>query len=164
MHDPSQEGETSETETINVVPLADLTLVLLVILMVVSPMISQSMIHVAAPSIKSDKAEDKPKDEPKDNEKPPEPLMIGITASGYSLNNTKADSLETVVNAVAARLTEEPKRAVLVAAEDDITVGAIVEVLDSVKVMEPLIAQSVADREPDFKIKISLVKKAAEGK
>ena len=54
MNDPTQE-DSSDTETINVVPLADLTLVLLVILMVLSPMISQSMIHVAAPAVKAEK-------------------------------------------------------------------------------------------------------------
>ncbi len=51
MNDPTAEDELEETERINVVPLADLTLVLLIILMVLSPMISQSMIHVAAPAV-----------------------------------------------------------------------------------------------------------------
>ncbi len=63
MNDPTNEDQ-SETETINVVPLADLTLVLLIVLMVLSPMISQSMIHVATPSVKSDKnIEQKPDDD-----------------------------------------------------------------------------------------------------
>ena len=39
MHDPNQEGELEETEKINVVLLVDLTLVLLIVLMVLSPMI-----------------------------------------------------------------------------------------------------------------------------
>jgi biopolymer transport protein ExbD len=53
MHDPTTDGDIEETEKINVVPLADLTLVLLIILMVLSPMISQSMIRVATPQVES---------------------------------------------------------------------------------------------------------------
>jgi biopolymer transport protein ExbD len=53
MDDVSGDGDLEETDKINIVPLADLTLVLLIILMVLSPMISQSMIHVAAPDRKS---------------------------------------------------------------------------------------------------------------
>jgi biopolymer transport protein ExbD len=77
MHDPSQEGELEETEKINVVPLADLTLVLLIVLMVLSPMISQSMIHVAVPNIKNEGAGETPKETPA--ETPPEPLLRSTT-------------------------------------------------------------------------------------
>ncbi|MBI4395516.1 MAG: biopolymer transporter ExbD [Elusimicrobia bacterium] len=129
MNDPTQEGP-EETETINVVPLADLTLVLLIILMVVSPMISQSMIHVATPSVKADKNIET---QPEENKKPTEPLIIGITTQGYSLNNTPAESLEQLMDAMKARLEEEPERPVLVTAENTVTVGSVVEVLDLAK-------------------------------
>ena len=155
MHDPSQE-DSAETETINVVPLADLTLVLLVILMVLSPMISQSMIHVAAPAVKSDK--DITPQEEKPDEKQPEPLMIGVSAAGYSLNNVAAADLEQLVNAVAARLAETPERPVLVSADKDVTVGRVVGVLDGIKLMEPQIAQAL--NLESFTVKMSLLKKA----
>jgi biopolymer transport protein ExbD len=155
MDDPTKEGESTDTETINVVPLADLTLVLLVILMVISPMISQTMIHVSAPAVKSDK-ELKEEEKPKPDEKASEPLMIMITPSGYTLNNAPTASLEELVNAVAARLAEIPERPVLVTADKTVTVGAVVHVLDGVKMKEPEIAQVLG--RPEFNIRLSLLK------
>lgn len=127
MDDPTRDEEP--TETINVVPLADLTLVLLIILMVLSPMISQSMIHVATPAVKAEKEEPKSPDE----KKPPEPLLIGINHAGYSLNNVAAQNLEQVMEALKARLLENPDRPVVVTADNDVRVGAVVEVLDLAK-------------------------------
>lgn len=129
MNDPTNEDQ-SETETINVVPLADLTLVLLIVLMVLSPMISQSMIHVATPSVKSDKNIEQ---KPDDDKKPVEPLIINITTQGYSLNNTPAESLEQLMSALKARMEETPDRPVLVTADNVVTVGTVVEVLDLAK-------------------------------
>jgi biopolymer transport protein ExbD len=43
--------DESETDKINVVPLADLSLVLLIILMVLSPMVMSSMIRVQTPPV-----------------------------------------------------------------------------------------------------------------
>lgn len=130
MEDPAHLGEVEETEKINVVPLADLTLVLLIILMVLSPMISQSMIHVATPSLKAEKPlEQKPEDE----KKPPAPLMISISSKGYFLNNVRAEDLNQLMTALAARLAEDAERPVLVTAENTSTVGQVVEVLDLAK-------------------------------
>jgi len=50
-----QQGHIEETDKINVVPLADLSLVLLIILMVLSPMVMSSMIRVQTPSWKKSK-------------------------------------------------------------------------------------------------------------
>jgi biopolymer transport protein ExbD len=130
VNDPTQEG-SEETETINVVPLADLTLVLLIILMVLSPMISQSMIHVATPSVKADKALEEKK--PEEDKKPTEPLIIGITSQGYALNNTPTENLDQLMQALKARLLEMPERPVLVTADNNVKVGVVVEVLDQAK-------------------------------
>jgi biopolymer transport protein ExbD len=143
MQDPTQTEEP--TETINVVPLADLTLVLLIILMVLSPMITQSMIHVATPAVKSEKQLEP---NPEDAKKPSEPLLIAITAKGYALNSVYADGLDQLMAALKARLAEDPARQVLVTAENQITVGAVVRVLDLAK-------QNGADH-------VSLLKRAEE--
>jgi biopolymer transport protein ExbD len=129
MEDPTKEGEEA-TETINVVPLADLTLVLLIILMVLSPMITQSMIHVATPAVKSDKMIEP---QPEEEKKPQEPLLIAITLRGYTLNNVPAEDLGQLMSALRARLLETPDRPVLVTADDAITVGDVVQVLDLAK-------------------------------
>ncbi|MGQ0644898.1 MAG: ExbD/TolR family protein [Elusimicrobiota bacterium] len=144
MNDPSQ--ESSETETINVVPLADLTLVLLIILMVLSPMISQSMIRVATPAVKADKDVNL---KPDDDKKPPEPLIISLSTEGvYTLNNAPAESLDQLMAALRARLEESAGRPVLVTAENGVKVGKVVEVLDLAKL--------------NGAEKVSLLKKAGE--
>jgi biopolymer transport protein ExbD len=129
MNDPSRTDGIEESEKINVVPLADLTLVLLIVLMVLSPMISQSMIHVSTPAVKADK-----KDDATDKgAKPPEPLLIGLTGGGYTLNNAPADNLDQLMAALNARLQEDPDRPVLVTADPAVKVGRVVEVLDLAK-------------------------------
>lgn len=128
MNDPTAEDGLEETEQINVVPLADLTLVLLIILMVLSPMISQSMIHVAAPAVAGQAAGQSAADEEQ-----PAPLLISVTAKGYTLNNETAPNLEYLMAALALRLAENAKRPVIVTADEGIHVGRVVEVLDSAK-------------------------------
>ncbi len=127
MNDPTAEDELEETERINVVPLADLTLVLLIILMVLSPMISQSMIHVAAPAVANGGKT------PAGAAAPPAPLLISISPTGYTLNNESAPSLEVLMAAMVIRLSENPKRPVIITAEEGVRVGRVVEVLDSAK-------------------------------
>src|SRR4029079_11112552 len=67
---------------VNVIPLADLSLVLLIILMVLSPMIMQSMIKVQASKASAIKSL---------RDKPPEPpLILALNPDGVSLNTVKA--------------------------------------------------------------------------
>jgi biopolymer transport protein TolR len=129
MNDPSLDGEIEETEKINVVPLADLTLVLLIILMVLSPMISQSMIHVSAPTIQE--SADKTNGGSPDS--PPDPLLIELSLSGYRLNNAKMKDLAGLFSAVTAGLGERRDRPLLVRADNAVPVGRVVEVLDGAK-------------------------------
>ncbi len=139
MHDPLDDGDLAETEKINVVPLADLTLVLLIVLMVLSPMISQSMIHVSVPTVKSNLEDPKP--ETPEAEANSEPLLVAVTAEGYRLNNNLPVSLDDLKIALAARLEENRKRPVLVTAEKSVGVGRVVEILDFAKICE---AESVS--------------------
>src|SRR5579864_7318394 len=81
MADVRQTEAGEPLNEVNVIPLADLSLVLLIILMVLSPMIMQSMIKVQssrATAIKS----------LRDN--PPEPpLILALNPDGISLNSVK---------------------------------------------------------------------------
>ena len=138
MHDPTQEGEIEETEKINVVPLADLTLVLLILLMVLSPMITQSMIHVSAPKVESGG----PDSPPPAKEKELAPLLIEILARGFRLNDVDVPSLDALLARIRQELPGDGgfdekgntiKRAVIVSADNDVSVGRVVEVLDGAK-------------------------------
>src|SRR5258705_14021182 len=76
--------EDEALSEVNVIPLADLSLVLLIILMVLSPMIMQSMIKVHATRASAIKSLD---------EKPPEPpLILLINPNGIFLNPVKMNT------------------------------------------------------------------------
>ena len=120
--------ELEETDKINVVPLADLSLVLLIILMVLSPMVMSSMIRVQAPNLAKVKTEEESK--PK---KDLDPLLIKITAKGLLLNNNPVESEEFLAEQIGIKLSDEPDRPVIVSAEDNIQVGDVVHILDLAK-------------------------------
>ncbi len=123
----SEEGE-SETDKINVVPLADLSLVLLIILMVLSPMVMSSMIRVQTPRLDKVKASKADK-----NDKTPDPLMIKVTSAGIFLNNNLVESEQFLAEQIAIKIADEPERAVIVSADNNIQVGDVVHMLDLAK-------------------------------
>src|SRR5436190_4380306 len=122
MENPSS-GEMNETDKINVVPLADVTLVLLIIMMVLSPMVMSSMIRVQAPKLQKVAARRQP-------EKAPDPLLIKITRKGLFLNNNPVESAEFLGEQIGIKLADNPDRPVVVSAEDTIQVGEVVSILD----------------------------------
>ncbi len=124
----SEEG-TEETDKINVVPLADLSLVLLIILMVLSPMVMSSMIRVQTPRLDKVKATKVKKEE----KKIPDPLLIKITSKGLFLNNNPIDSELFLAEQIAIKIGDEPERPVIVSADEGIQVGDVVHILDLAK-------------------------------
>jgi biopolymer transport protein TolR len=132
MHDPNLDGELEETEKINVVPLADLTLVLLIVLMVLSPMITQSMIRVQAPRVEEQATEGflAP---PPGAEAPPSPLLVEMSEKGLRLNYVVFADAAALLRAIESQLQQAADRPVIVAATDGIKVGSIVEILDGAK-------------------------------
>ena len=146
MHDLMDEGDMEETEKINVVPLADLTLVHLIILMVLSPMISQSMIRVATPQVESAGAGS---GSGESDEKIP--LVISITETDYSLNNVPFDKIDPLFSNLRAKLGEDSTRPVIIIAADSVFVGKVVEVLDGAKQMGAQEVSLVKGVEPEEK-------------
>lgn len=129
MNDLMNEGDMEETEKINVVPLADLTLVLLIILMVLSPMISQSMIRVATPPVQSTGGTGETT-EPGEEKIP---LLISISEKGYALNNVPFEELDSLFASLKEKLLEDSGRPVMVMASESVFVGQVVEVVDGAK-------------------------------
>src|SRR5690348_141019 len=115
----SDDGD-AETDKINVVPLADLSLVLLIILMVLSPMVMSSMIKVQAPRL------EKVRHRQKQPAKTPDPILIKVTAKGVLLNNNPVDSDQFLAEQIAIKIADDPERPVIVSAEDLIQVGDVV--------------------------------------
>src|SRR5437016_3060449 len=111
---------------VNVIPLADLSLVLLIILMVLSPMIMQSMIKVQASratAIKSLK------------EQPPEPpLILALNGNGStSLNTVQSKDDVDLAARLATALGNRDDKTVLFTADPGVLHGRFVQVLDLLK-------------------------------
>jgi biopolymer transport protein ExbD len=132
--------EIEETDKINVVPLADVSLVLLIVLMIMSPTAMQSMIKVLTPGNVQGLAS-KPSSPGKND-----PLIIDIRSTGLFLNNAPINTDLDLIVQLRLKLAESPERPVLVNADPGILVERVVEILDLAK-------QNGA-------VKVSLLKKA----
>ena len=120
-----QMKEDEALSEVNVIPLADLSLVLLIILMVLSPMIMQSMIKVHATRASAIKSL---------QEKPPEPpLILLINPGGILLNTVKMNSDLELAARLAQSLGARDDKTVLITADPSVLHGRVVTVLDIVK-------------------------------
>jgi len=138
MSDVRQTDAGEPLNEVNVIPLADLSLVLLIILMVLSPMIMQSMIKVQASKASAVKSLSKQPPEP--------PLILALNPDGISLNTVKVIDDVDLASRLAQALGNRQDKTVLFTADSAVLHGRFVQVLDLVK-------QQGAD-------KIALLKKA----
>src|SRR5580692_402724 len=84
MADVRQTEDGAPLSEVNVIPLADLSLVLLIILMVLSPMVMQSMIKVQSSRATAVKASSPEAIQP--------PLILTIDPDGVRLNTVKMNT------------------------------------------------------------------------
>ena len=138
MSDVRQTEGGEPLNEVNVIPLADLSLVLLIILMVLSPMIMQSMIKVQASKASAVKSLSKQPPEP--------PIILALDPDGVYLNTVKTIDDVDLAARLAQALGNRLDQTVLFTADPAVIHGRFVQVLDLVK-------QQGAD-------KIALLKKA----
>ena len=110
---------------VNVIPLADLSLVLLIILMVLSPMIMQSMIKVNASKATAMKSKPKQPLEP--------PLILAMNPDSITLNTVKVNDDVDLAARLAQALGNREDKTVLFTADPAVLHGRFVQVLDLVK-------------------------------
>ena len=123
MQQQAEDGET--LSEVNVIPLADLSLVLLIILMVLSPMVMQSMIKVQATRATAVKAL-------ADNAPEP-PLILAINPDGISLNTVKITTDLDLATQLSTALGKREDKTVMITADPAVLHGTVVQVLDLVK-------------------------------
>lgn len=120
-----QQADGESLSEVNVIPLADLSLTLLIILMVLSPMVMQSMINVQssrAAAIKSLGA------------KPPEPpLILVINPDGVTLNTVKITDDLDLASRLAQALGNREDKTLLMTVDPAVAHGRFVQVLDLAK-------------------------------
>jgi biopolymer transport protein ExbD len=134
---PQSEQEGEPLNEVNVIPLADLSLVLLIILMVLSPMIMQSMIKVQSTRATAVKALAQNPLEP--------PLILAVNPDQVSLNSVVVSDLDLAAR-LSQALNNRSDKTVLLTVDPAVINNRFVQILDLVK-------QQGAD-------KIALLKKA----
>jgi biopolymer transport protein ExbD len=125
MADVRQTEAGEPLNEVNVIPLADLSLVLLIILMVLSPMIMQSMIKVQSSRASAVKSLAQQPKEP--------PLILALYPNMISLNTVKVTDDVDLAARLAQALGNRDDKTVLFTADPGVLHGRFVQVLDLVK-------------------------------
>jgi biopolymer transport protein ExbD len=102
---------------INVTPLVDVVLVLLIIFMVVTPLLQRG------------KDVNLPKANVEDEEKKSDPLVLSVTADGKTWVESTAVDEANIETKVAEALRKEPGRKVMLKGDDKLTVADVRKVM-----------------------------------
>lgn len=106
---------------INMIPLIDVSLVLLIIFMVMTPFLVQQQIRVNLPkSVTATEASDKP-------------IVIMIQREGAMSLNGKAVSASTMEAELESLVLAQPDRPVVIQADKDIALQKVVTIMDLAK-------------------------------
>ena len=127
---------------INVTPLVDVVLVLLIIFMVVTPLLEKD-IGVRVPQV------EKP---PDTDEIPPDQLLVRLSGTGELTVNWHKVAQADLVEYLKSRLDKRRKpedKIVFVSAEDGANYGAVVVVLDSAKTAGATILGMATEKEKE---------------
>lgn len=111
---------------VNVIPLADLSLVLLILLMILSPIISQAMIQVNAAKARA--AENQ-----QDLATPEIPVIVTDEPGALLLNGIRMGSEMEFVKRLSTLMGTRHDKSVLLTASPLLTEGKVVHVMDLIK-------------------------------
>ena len=119
----SQDTNNDTLSEVNVIPLADLSLVLLIILMVLTPMIAQSLIQVQ--SAQATAAQTK-----EEFTQPETPLIVSYAPGQLKFNGTLFSSPLDFVAALDRVIAARKDKSVVLTASPDLTHGDVVSLMD----------------------------------
>jgi biopolymer transport protein ExbD len=140
MSHPFSESEAQkEISEVNVVPLADVSLVLLIILLVLSPMMTQSMMHVKTAGKAVESATPPPLEET-----PPQQevvLAVSLNPDGLAVGDKVFHDPGDFVAFMKAELVRRTDKKVFLTPHPDVAHGVVVHTLELIKSCG---AQSVA--------------------
>ncbi len=114
-------SEDEPISAINVVPLVDVILVVLIIFMVTAPIVLKPSIDINLPKASAG------------DESPTTPLNITIGRDGQILLNGKASTLEDITVFATDLVRNQPETAAILAADKDVTLERLTELIDVVK-------------------------------
>lgn len=114
-------GDDEPIAEINVVPLVDIILVVLIIFMVTAPLVLKPVIDINLPKSSSG------------DESPPTPVNISIAANKQISLNGQPSTLADVTAFVTRMAQEKPDTAAILQADKSVTLEDLTEVIDTVK-------------------------------
>ena len=122
---------TEKDETlneVNVIPLADLSLVLLIILMVMSPMVSQAIIQIsAAKAAAAQTREELPNDQPET------PVIVSYAPGALKLNGILMGSDLEFVKRLDEVMLKRKDKSVILTAAPELAHGKVVRLMEVAK-------------------------------
>lgn len=107
---------------INIVPLVDIVLVVLIIFMVAAPLVMQPKIDITLPKSAST-----------DIDKSKKPMKITVGKEGELFVNNKALSLEELKQESLNEVTKNPEVSAILVADKAVTLELVTQVIDIVK-------------------------------
>jgi len=111
---------------INVIPLVDITLVLLIIFMVATPFMTQSRLSVVLPQAITDEAKDK------------EYVTITIDKdANVSINEKNVYTPKEMEQVIARKLMKVDEKIIIIKADLEIDHGTVIDALDAAKKAQP---------------------------
>lgn len=112
----------STINEINIVPLVDIILVVLIIFMVAAPLVMQPKIDISLPKSSST-----------DIDKSKKPMKIVVGKKGELFIDNKPASLEQLKGESITRFKENPDTNAILVADKDVTLAMVTEIIDTVK-------------------------------
>ncbi len=109
---------------INMIPLIDVSLVLLIIFMVMTPFLVQQQVKVNLPGAATG------------NEAPDRPIIVMIQRQGEISLNGKAASISTLESQLKPLLGPKRDKAVVIQADKDIALQYVISVMDIAKKLQ----------------------------
>jgi biopolymer transport protein ExbD len=107
---------------INVIPLVDIILVVLIIFMVAAPLVMQPKIDISLPKAASAK-----------EEKDKVPLRVVLGKQGELFLNNNPATLESIQTEAGEFSKRNPETAALLIADKDVTLERVTELVDAIK-------------------------------
>jgi biopolymer transport protein ExbD len=114
-------GDDEPIASINIVPLVDIILVVLIIFMVTAPLVLKPTIDINLPKASSG------------DQSPPTPLNIAVKGDGAISLNGQPTTLQEVTAFVAKIVAEKPDTAAILQADKSVTLEKLTELIDVVK-------------------------------
>ena len=118
----SNSNDGSSIVEINVIPLVDIILVVLIIFMVAAPLVMKPKVDINLPKSTSTQT---------DKDKTPMRVVLG--KNGELFVNNKAVSIEGLIDESKKQLVKNPESSALLVADKDVTIQMVTDLVDAIK-------------------------------